>query len=79
MAMMSVPSAIFMESFLSFVGLGIPEPLASLGSLISTGFNNMLTYPSQIAIPVVIFSVLMVSFNLMADGLRDALDPKMWQ
>lgn len=79
MAMMSVPSAIFMESFLSFVGLGIPEPLASLGSLISTGFNNMLTYPSQIAIPVAIFSVLMVSFNLMADGLRDALDPKMWQ
>lgn len=79
MAMMSVPSAIFMESFLSFVGLGIPEPLASLGSLISTGFNNMLTYPYQIAIPVVIFSVLMISFNLVADGLRDALDPKMWQ
>lgn len=79
MAMMSVPSAIFMESFLSFVGLGIPEPMASLGSLISTGFNNMLTYPSQIAIPVVIFSALMVSFNLAADGLRDALDPKMWQ
>lgn len=79
MAMMSVPSAIFMESFLSFVGLGIPEPLASLGSLISTGFENMLTYPYQIAIPVVIFSVLMVSFNLAADGLRDALDPKMWQ
>lgn len=78
-AMMSVPSAIFMESFLSFVGLGIPEPMASLGSLISTGFENMLTYPSQIAIPVVIFSVLMVSFNLVADGLRDALDPKMWQ
>jgi oligopeptide transport system permease protein len=79
MAMMSVPSAIFMESFLSFVGLGIPEPMASLGSLISTGFNNMLTYPSQIVIPVVIFSILMVSFNLTADGLRDALDPKMWQ
>lgn len=78
-AMMSVPNAIFMESFLSFVGLGIPEPMASLGSLISTGFNNMLTYPAQIAIPVVIFSVLMVSFNLAADGLRDALDPKMWQ
>jgi oligopeptide transport system permease protein len=53
--------------------------MASLGSLISTGFNNMLTYPSQIVIPVVIFSILMVSFNLTADGLRDALDPKMWQ
>lgn len=79
MAMMSVPNAIFMESFLSFVGLGIPSPLASLGSLISTGFQNMLTYPYQIALPVIIFSVLMVSFNLVADGLRDALDPRMWQ
>ena len=79
MAMMSVPSAIFTESFLSFVGLGIPAPLASLGSLISTGFENVLTYPYQVAIPVIIFSVLMVSFNLTADGLRDAIDPKMWQ
>lgn len=79
LAMMSVPSAIFTESFLSFVGLGIPAPLASLGSLISTGFENVLTYPYQVAIPVAIFSVLMVSFNLTADGLRDAMDPKMWQ
>lgn len=79
LAMMSVPSAIFTESFLSFVGLGIPAPLASLGSLISTGFENVLTYPYQVAIPVVIFSILMVSFNLTADGLRDAMDPKMWQ
>lgn len=79
LAMMSVPSAIFTESFLSFVGLGIPAPLASLGSLISTGFQNILTYPYQVAIPVVIFSALMISFNLTADGLRDAIDPKMWQ
>lgn len=79
LAMMSVPSAIFTESFLSFVGLGIPAPLASLGSLISTGFKNILTYPYQVAIPVVIFSALMISFNLTADGLRDAIDPKMWQ
>ncbi|MCD7812860.1 MAG: ABC transporter permease [Lachnospiraceae bacterium] len=79
LAMMSVPSAIFTESFLSFVGLGIPAPLASLGSLISTGFDNILTYPYQVAIPVVIFSILMVSFNLTADGLRDAMDPRMWQ
>lgn len=75
MAMMSIPSAIFMESFLSFIGLGVPEPLASLGSLISNNFNNMLLYPYQAAIPVLFFSALMISFNLIADGLRDALDP----
>ena len=79
LAMMSVPGAIFTESFLSFVGLGIPEPMASLGSLISTGFDNILVYPYQVAVPVVIFSILMVSFNLVADGLRDAIDPRMWQ
>lgn len=78
LAMMSVPNAIFTESFLSFIGLGIPAPLASLGSLISTGFKNILTYPYQVAIPVIIFSILMISFNLAADGLRDAIDPKMW-
>lgn len=78
MAMMSVPGAIFMESFLSFIGLGVPEPMASLGSLISSSFNNMLLYPYQTAIPVIIFSALMVSFNLVADGLRDAIDPKMY-
>lgn len=76
MAMMSVPGAIFMESFLSFVGLGIPAPQASLGSLISDGYNHMLMYPFQLAIPAVFFGILMISLNLAGDGLRDALDPK---
>ena len=79
MAMMSVPGAIFMESFLSFVGLGIPAPQASLGSLISDGYNHMLMYPYQLAIPAVFFGILMISLNLVGDGLRDALDPKQKQ
>lgn len=76
MAMMSVPGAIFMESFLSFVGLGIPAPQASLGSLISDGYNHMLMYPYQLSIPAIFFGLLMISLNLAGDGLRDALDPK---
>jgi len=77
MTMMSIPGAIFMESFLSFLGLGIPEPMASLGTLVSTGYKKMMIYPYMIAIPVTVFVILMLSFNLVADGLRDALDPKM--
>lgn len=77
MAMMSIPSAIFLESFLSFLGLGIPEPMASLGSLISNGYKSMMIYPHMVIIPVIVFAILMISFNLVADGLRDALDPNM--
>lgn len=76
MAMMTVPGAIFMESFLSFIGLGIPAPQASLGSLINDGYNHMLMYAYQMVIPSVFFAILMVSLNLVGDGLRDALDPK---
>lgn len=78
MTMMTMPSAIFMESFLSFVGLGIP-PQASLGSLISDGYAHMLTYPYQMIVPSVFFAVLMLSMNLVGDGLRDALDPRQKQ
>ncbi len=77
MAMMSIPEAIFIESFLSFIGLGIPEPTASLGTLISTGFKSMMIHPYMVAIPVVVFALLMISFNLLADSLRDALDSKL--
>lgn len=79
MTMMTMPSAIFMESFLSFVGLGIPAPQASLGSLISDGYAHMLTYPYQMIVPSVFFAVLMLSMNLIGDGLRDALDPRQKQ
>jgi oligopeptide transport system permease protein len=76
MGMMTIPEAIFMESFLSFIGLGIPAPQASLGTLINTGYQTMMTSPYQLAIPTFFFALLMISLNLVADGLRDAFDPK---
>lgn len=77
MVMMSIPNAIFYEAYLSFVGLGLPKPMASLGTLINDGFDSFLVYPYMMIIPVIIFSILMLSFNLFGDGLRDALDPTM--
>lgn len=77
MIMMSIPNAIFYEAYLSFVGLGLPIPLASLGTLINDGYSSFLVYPYMMLIPVTIFSILMLSFNLFGDGLRDALDPTM--
>ncbi len=75
--MFTIPSAIFTEAFLSFIGLGIRPPEASLGSLVNDGFNSLQMYPHMLIIPAVIISMLILSFNLLADGLRDALDPKM--
>ena len=77
MSMFSIPNAIFYEAFLAFVGLGIPAPQASLGSLINDGFDAILVYPHMVIIPVVVLAILMLSFNLLADGLRDAFDPTM--
>ncbi len=77
MCMFTIPSAIFTEAFLAFIGLGIPAPLASLGSLVSDGFKSMTIYPYMVAFPVIVLALLMLSFNLLADGLRDAFDPKM--
>lgn len=77
MTMFSIPNAIFYESFLAFVGLGLRPPFASLGVLISTGYLSMLTHPFILVSPVIVLSLLMLSFNLIADGLRDAFDPKM--
>ncbi|MDR3174142.1 MAG: ABC transporter permease [Treponema sp.] len=75
MSMFSIPSAIFTEAFLAFIGIGIPVPLASLGSLISDSFRSLTSHPYMILAPVIVLAVLMLSFNLLADGLRDALDP----
>ncbi len=77
MTMFSIPNAIFYESFLAFVGLGLQPPLASLGVLISDGYRAMITHPHLVIFPTLVLSVLMLSFNLIADGLRDAFDPKM--
>lgn len=75
--MFSIPNAIFFEAFLSFIGLGLQEPSASLGTLVNDGFKSMIAFPSQMIIPSIMIALIMVCFNLVADGLRDALDPKM--
>lgn len=77
MSMFSIPNAIFTESFLAFIGLGLQAPLASLGVLISEGFNSFLVSPYMVIIPTTVLALLMLSFTILADGLRDAFDPKM--
>ncbi|ERK29105.1 oligopeptide ABC transporter permease [Clostridium intestinale] len=75
--MFSIPNAIFTEAFLAFIGLGVPPPMASLGSLISESFKSFTTHPYMIMPPVIVLAILMLSFNMLADGIRDAFDPKM--
>lgn len=75
--MFSIPSAIFFEAFLSFIGLGLTPPSASLGTMLSEGYKTFLYLPYLLWIPAVTLSVIMIGFNLLADGLRDAFDPKM--
>ncbi|NSL51465.1 ABC transporter permease [Bacillus sp. P2(2020)] len=75
--MFTIPGAIFTEAFLSFIGLGLRPPIASLGTLVNDGFRLMKIYPHMMVIPTVIISMLMISFNLLGDGLRDVLDPRM--
>lgn len=75
----AIPGAIFAESFLSYIGLGLPLPTASWGVLASDGANKLLSYPYQLVFPAVLICITMLCFNLMGDGLRDALDPRMRQ
>ncbi len=75
----AIPSAIFAESFLSYIGLGLPLPIASWGVLASDGANKLLSYPYQLVFPAILICITMLCFNLMGDGLRDALDPRMRQ
>lgn len=77
MTMFTIPTAVFGEAFLSFIGLGLQPPQASLGSLVSDGYKSLQTYPHMMFIPAAVISCLILSFNLLGDGLRDALDPKM--
>ncbi|MGL5345914.1 MAG: oligopeptide ABC transporter permease [Peptostreptococcaceae bacterium] len=77
MIMFSLPSAIFYEAFLSFIGLGLQPPMASLGVSINEGFKALQNYPYMMFIPATILCLLILSLNLLADGLRDAVDPKM--
>lgn len=75
--MFSIPVAIFTEAFLSFVGVGIVLPQCSLGSLIEAGFNNITVLPYQILPPISVLALLMLGFNLIGDGFREALAPKL--
>ena len=71
-----IPNVIMQESFISFLGLGVQEPLTSWGVLISDGARTMETAPWMLAFPAVFLGVTLLCFNFLGDGLRDALDPK---
>ncbi len=73
----SIPAAIFAEASLSYLGLGVPVPLASWGTLANEGARMLLLYPYQLLFPALLISLTMLGFNLLGDGLRDALDPKL--
>lgn len=75
--MFSIPTAIFFEAFLSFIGLGLVPPTASLGTLLNEGYKNFLYLPYLMWAPAITLSIIMICFNLLADGVRDAFDPKM--
>jgi oligopeptide transport system permease protein len=75
--MFSIPSAIFFETFLSFIGVGMKIPNASLGTLLGSGYKVFRIYPYQMWFPAIILCVIMLAFNLFADGLRDAFDSKL--
>ena len=75
--MFSIPTAIFTEAFLSFVGVGIVLPQCSIGSLIESGFNNITTLPYQILPPIIVLALQMLGFNFIGDGFREALAPKL--
>lgn len=74
-AMIAIPGAIFSESFLAYIGLGIAPPEPSIGILLSTGQDVLLQYGYQTLFPAVLISLLMIAFNLFSNGLRDAMDP----
>lgn len=74
---LQIPSAIFTESYLSFLGLGVNAPMPSLGSLASDALNGLSSYPYRLVIPAIVISLIVLSLNLFGDGLRDAFDPKL--
>ncbi|MBQ8130413.1 MAG: ABC transporter permease [Clostridia bacterium] len=74
---LQIPNAIFTESFLSFLGLGVNAPMPSLGSLASDALNGIYTYTYRLIIPAVVICLIVLSLNLFGDGLRDAFDPKL--
>ena len=74
---LTIPNAIFTESFLSYIGLGVPQPQASWGTMASDGNNAIDTAPWRLIFPAIFISLTIFAFNAVGDGLRDALDPKL--
>jgi oligopeptide transport system permease protein len=74
---MMIPSAVFTEAFISFIGLGVSAPQASWGTLANDALQNLLSYPYQLFYPALAIALTMLSFNMLGDGLRDALDPRL--
>lgn len=74
---LAIPSAIFTEAFLSFIGLGVPIPYASWGTLANEGVRVFQQFPLQLIVPAILISITMLSFNLLGDALRDAFDPRL--
>lgn len=74
---MLIPSAIFMEAFLGYLGIGLQPPLASLGTMCNDATENLRSCPYQLFIPALVICLIMFAFNFVGDGLRDALDPKL--
>ncbi len=74
---MMIPSAVFTESFISFIGLGVSAPMASWGTLANDALSGLLSYPYQLFFPALAIALTMLSFNMLGDGLRDALDPRL--
>lgn len=74
---LQIPNALFTESYLSFLGLGVNAPMPSLGSLASDALNGITSYPYRLVIPAIVISLIVLSLNLFGDGLRDAFDPKL--
>lgn len=73
----AIPGAIFTEAFLSFIGMGVAPPTASWGSMCNDGIQTFLTHPHEFLFPALFISLAVLAFNLLGDGLRDALDPKL--
>ena len=76
-ATMLIPSAIFMEAFLGYLGIGLRPPLASLGTMCNDANANLRTSPHELLIPALVICLIMFAFNFLGDGMRDALDPKL--
>lgn len=74
---LQIPSAIFTESYLSFIGLGVQAPMPSLGSLANTAREGLQSYPYKLVFPAIVICLIVLSLNLLGDGLRDAFDPKL--